>query len=144
MVSFLLQLSSCVLPTKSGWPGKLITAKGTAPGISLAGIIFPRPPDHKWPYYRHKKTAIDTGSGFARLLELSSSVKKSIIRPGTLCQGIALNSRPNQQVNLIAYTCAAFWLLSSNRCRATLSKVPKTGGQVTFFFVMFFRNEIAN
>ena len=46
------------------------TAKGTAQGISLSGIVFPQPPGHnKQPKFRHKKTANGTGCGFARLLE---------------------------------------------------------------------------
>jgi hypothetical protein len=120
----LLQLSCCVIPTKSGWSGRLITAKGTALGISLTGIVFPRPPGHKWPNFKHKKTALGTGSGFARLLELSSSVKKSIIRLGVLCQGMVLNSCPNQQVNLTAYPFAWFWFIGTNWHCAILNVVP--------------------
>jgi len=34
------------------------TAKGTAQGISLSGIVFPQPPGHnEQPKFRHKKTA---------------------------------------------------------------------------------------
>jgi len=106
---FLLQLSSCFSPKKNGWPGRLITAKGTAQGISLSGIVFPQPPSHnKWPNIRHKKTAYSTGRGFARLLELSSSVKKSIIMLGSSCQVMVVTSWPNKSVEQTRGTFASF------------------------------------
>jgi len=77
------------------------TAKGTAQGISLSGIVFPRPPSHNtWLNFRHKKTAYSTGRGFARLLEFSLSVEKSIIMWGGSCQAIVPASWPNQWVEL--------------------------------------------
>jgi hypothetical protein len=56
-------------------------------------------------------------------LELSSSVKKSIIKLGALCQGTVQNSCPNQQVNLTAYCVPRFWYIGSNWFRAILNDV---------------------
>jgi len=35
-----------VNPTQLGWPGRLKPATGAALGISLSGIVFPKPPGH--------------------------------------------------------------------------------------------------
>lgn len=86
-------------PKKHRWPGRLITAKGTALGIPLTGIIFPRSPDHnKQPSFGRKKTALGTGSGFTRLLELSSSVKSSIIMFDASCQVAVVLSGLNNRI----------------------------------------------
>ena len=78
---------------------RLETAKGTAQGISLSGIVFPQPPGHnKRPSIRHKKTARSTGCGFARLLEFLSSVGKSIIMWGGSCQAVVPAPWPNHQI----------------------------------------------
>lgn len=88
---------------------RLETAKGTAQGISLSGIVFPQPPDHnKQPKFRHKKTARSTGCGFARLLEFLSSVEKSIIMCGGSCQAVVPASWPNQCVEQTRGTFASF------------------------------------
>ena len=80
---------------------RLETAKGTAQGISLSGIVFSQPPSHNtWLNFRYKKTAHSTGCGFARLLEFLSSVEKSIIMLGGSCQAAAATSWPNQWVEL--------------------------------------------
>ena len=77
------------------------TAKGTAQGISLSGIVFPQPPSHNtWLNIGHKKTACSTGCGFARLLEFSLSVEKSIITNDGSCQAVLPASWPNQWVEL--------------------------------------------
>jgi len=55
--------------------GRVVTATGAVPGIPLAGILFPEPPDHR-PDFGHKKTAVFPGCGFARLLELLHSKYK--------------------------------------------------------------------
>jgi len=85
------------------------TAKGTAQGISLSGIVFPQPPGHNTrPNFRHKKTAYSTGRGFARLLEFSLSVEKSIIMLGNSCQVMVVTSWPNKSVEQTRGTFASF------------------------------------
>jgi len=75
------------------------TAKGTAQGIPLSGIVFPQPPDHnKQPKFRHKKTANGTGRGFARLLRVLKLREKEHNHGGSSCQAVVPASWPNKCV----------------------------------------------
>ena len=69
--------------------GRLETATGTAPTISCKQVFYsPDLPTITFPDFRHKKTAILPGSGFARLLEFLGSFSNST----WICDAVNMDS----------------------------------------------------
>jgi hypothetical protein len=74
---FLAQFSRCKTAQLNWVARRVKTARGTAPTISCEQVFYSLGlPAIVFPDFRHKKTAVFPGCGFARLVEFSRSTNE--------------------------------------------------------------------
>jgi hypothetical protein len=74
---FLAQFSRCKMAQLNWVARRVKTARGTAPAISCEQVFYSLGlPAIVFPDFRHKKTAVFPGCGFARLVEFSRSINE--------------------------------------------------------------------
>ncbi len=70
------------------------TATGTALGIPLAGIVFPRPPGHSSPNFGHKKTANTLRGAVLPACRSFEAPKRSLVKLVSNCQAMVEQKGP--------------------------------------------------